>query len=240
MRRVSSPPERSRATAGSRALVLIGLLAGILSGILGVGGGILLIPLLTLATPLSQHELHGTSLGVMVFTATAALIGYATHGHVPWALGIPLAIGGMMGAPVGSWLAGRFHPRKLRWAFALFLFAVGVRMLIPLEHGVAGSGALPPHALAVAIGAGIGVLSGFLGVGGGVLLVPVLTLVLHVDQHAAQGASLAMVIPTALSALPGYLRRHQVRGSIIPWLAGASVIGAFGGSTVAAWLPGAR
>ncbi len=95
-------------------LIPVGLLAGILSGLLGVGGGILLIPLLGAVRPLTQHELHGTSLGVMIFTATAALIAYAHQGAVPWALGLPLAVGGVAGAPLGSWIAGRFHPERLR------------------------------------------------------------------------------------------------------------------------------
>ena len=214
-------------------LIPVGLLAGLLSGLLGVGGGILLIPLLGTVRPLSQHELHGTSLGVMIFTATAALIAYAHQGAVPWALGIPLAIGGVAGAPLGSWLAGRFNPDRLKWAFAGFLFLVGVRMLFPLPPGVAGSGGPPPHILAVSIGLVIGVLSGLLGVGGGVLLVPLLTLGLHVAQHDAQGASLAMVIPTALSGLVGYTRRGQVRWELVPLLAPAAAVGALGGSVIA-------
>ncbi len=217
-------------------LIPVGLLAGLLSGLLGVGGGILLIPLLAWVRPLSQHHLHGTSLGVMVFTASAALLAYAHQGAVPWALGLPLGIGGVVGAPLGSWIAGRFHPEKLKWAFALFLLCVGVRMLVPLAPGVAGSGATPAPQLSVAIGLLIGVLSGLLGVGGGVLLVPLLTLGLHVAQHEAQGASLAMVIPTALSGLVGYTRRRQVEWRLIPVLAPAAAVAALGGSAIAAAL----
>jgi uncharacterized membrane protein YfcA len=218
------------------SLVLIGSLAGVLSGLLGVGGGILLIPLLASVRSLTQHELHGTSLGVMIFTASAALLSYAVQGHVPWALGIPLAVGGVGGAPLGSWIAGRFHPASLRLLFAAFLFALGVRMLVPLPRGLAGTGGLPAVSVSIAIGFAIGVLSGLLGVGGGVLLVPVLTLVLHVGQHEAQGASLAMVIPTALSGLIGYVRRRQVRWRFVPWLAPPAAVSAFGGAALAAWL----
>lgn len=217
-------------------LIPVGLLAGLLSGLLGVGGGILLIPLLGAVRPLSQHELHGTSLGVMIFTASAALWAYAYQGAVPWSLGIPLALGGVVGAPGGSWLASRFNPDRLKWAFAVFLCLVGARMLFPLPPGVAGSGGTPPQALSVAIGLLIGVLSGLLGVGGGVLLVPLLTLGLHVAQHEAQGASLAMVIPTALSGLVGYSRRGQVKWGLIPVLAPSAAVAALGGSFVASAL----
>src|SRR5437773_2264555 len=151
LRAVRPLSETLRGADSGALLIPVGILAGILSGLLGVGGGILLIPLLAAVRPLTQHELHGTSLGVMIFTASAALITYATHGHVPWALAIPLAIGGVVGAPLGSWIAGRFRPRSLRWIFAAFLFAVGVRMMIPLPHGVAGSGLPPAHGVSVAL-----------------------------------------------------------------------------------------
>src|SRR5204862_6618309 len=81
---------------------------------------------------------------------------------------------------------------------------------------------------------------GFLGVGGGVLLVPVLTLGLHVGQHEAQGASLAMVIPTAFSGIIAYLRRGQVRKDLIPWLAPAAAVSAFAGGAIAAALRAGR
>ncbi len=95
-------------------------------------------------------------------------------------------------------------------------------MLLPLAPGVAGSGGTPPVAVSVAIGVLIGTLSGLLGVGGGVLLVPLLTLGVHVAQHEAQGASLAMVIPTAISGLVGYTKRGQVRWGLVPVLAPAA------------------
>lgn len=107
-----------------------GVVAGVLSGLLGVGGGVVMVPLLVLLARATQHEAHATSLGAI---APIALIGAATFGfedQLDLAAAVPLAVGALAGAPLGAALMARTSERRLRGAFGLLLVAVGVVMVV--------------------------------------------------------------------------------------------------------------
>lgn len=189
----------------------VGLLAGLMSGLFGVGGGTVIVPLLVLALGFDQRFAAGTSLAAIVPTASVGVITYAVDGHVAWIPALILAAGAVGGAQIGTWLLPKLSQTALRWAFVAFLVAVIVSLyfVIPSRDAeleltwVTGPGL-------VALGVVTGILAGLLGVGGGIIVVPALLLLFGTSDLIARGTSLLMMIPTAISGTVGNLRRSNV------------------------------
>src|SRR5436190_16095270 len=109
--------------------VLAGLVAGVAGGLFGVGGGVILVPLLTGGFALSQHRAHGTSLAVIGVAALAGLAVYGAHSQVAWTTAAVVALTSVLAAPLGARWASRTSPGALRKAFAIFLVLVALRLL---------------------------------------------------------------------------------------------------------------
>ncbi len=112
-------------------LVGVGLLAGTLGSLLGLGGGFLVVPALILLKALDPRLATGTSVAVIVPTMLVALWRRGVQGHVEWGLAWQLALGAVAGAFVGSWLAGRLDPLVIRRTFAVVL--VGLAALLAFK-----------------------------------------------------------------------------------------------------------
>jgi hypothetical protein len=110
-------------------LVVIGLAGGALSGFFGVGGGILLVPLIILFLATPRKVAHATSLGAIVALSFAGTLGFALSGQVNWVVGITIGAGGIVGGALGAHYMNRLSPRTLRLIFAVVLIAAGVRMV---------------------------------------------------------------------------------------------------------------
>jgi hypothetical protein len=219
----------------------IGTLSGITSGLLGVGGAIVLIPLMTRVLKLGQHKAHGTSLAVVLFTATAAFLGYLRTGNVDVLAAIPLVAGSVVGSPLGARWAHATPAAALRRAFGVLLLVVGARLFLPqlpAGHFLPESG-VAALAARVLLGGVTGVLSGFFGVGGGVVLVPALVLLAGVPQHVAQGISLLFIIPTAAAGAWTHHQLGNVERAVVLPIALWSMGGAFAAALVAASIPAA-
>ena len=201
-------------------LPLIGLIVGFFSGLFGVGGGIVLVPLLIVVVGFAQRQASGTSLAAVLPTAVAGMIAYASHGSVDWVAGGLLAAGAIAGSLAGTWLLHRIHPTVLRWIFVAFLVVVAIRMffLVPDRSVLLD---YSPWVIAglVALGIVTGLLSGLLGIGGGVFVVPALMLGFGIGDLVAKGTSLLMMIPTAITGTIANVRRGHTD------LAAAAVIG---------------
>ena len=130
----SSPGAERRASRGScgsiRELVAIGLLGGVLSGLLGVGGGIVMVPLLVLWARYGQREAHAASLGAIIPICIAGIITYGIAGEVKVGPAIALTIGSVVGARVGAGILAQLDERILKSVFGLFLVAVAVLMAV--------------------------------------------------------------------------------------------------------------
>jgi uncharacterized membrane protein YfcA len=189
----------------------IGLLAGLLSGLFGVGGGTVIVPLLVLALAFDQRLAAGTSLAAIVPTATVGVVSYALHDAVAWIPALLLAAGAVVGAQGGTWLLPRLSITFLRWAFVGFLLAVIVSLfvVIPSRDAVLELTVLSGIGL-VALGVVTGVVAGLIGVGGGIIVVPALMVLFGTSDLVAKGTSLLMMIPTAVSGTIGNLRRGNV------------------------------
>jgi hypothetical protein len=227
-----SPGERLRGA-------LAGFVAGLAGGLFGVGGGILLVPVLTGFFGLTQHQAHGTSLAAIGATAIAGLAVYAWHGHVAWVTGAIMAVTSMLCARLGARFAARMSHAGLTRAFAVFLVVVAVRLLwrapagggAPLLAGASGA------AVALGVGAAVGLLAGFMGVGGGILAVPALTLLFGASQQTAQGTSLALILVTAPVGAIEHHRHGNVNMRLVPMLALGAVLGAPIAAVLALRLP---
>ncbi len=192
-------------------LIAIGLAAGFFSGLFGVGGGTIIVPLLLMAAHFDVRKASGTSLAAIVATAVVGVITYVASGSVDWLAALLIVVGSVAGAQIGSHLLNRLSQRVLRWGFIIFLLVVIVSLFVVVPSRDAqiminlwgGIGL-------VALGLVTGTAAGLLGIGGGLVVVPALILVFGASDLVAKGTSLAMMIPTAVSGTVGNYRRGNV------------------------------
>ena len=111
-------------------LVLLGLVAGFLSGLFGVGGGILIVPALILLLGFDQRVAAGTSLAAIVPMAIVGVISYAVEGSVDWIAAVLLSVAAIGGAQIGSHLLNRLPIQALRWGFIGFLVVIVVSLFL--------------------------------------------------------------------------------------------------------------
>lgn len=111
-------------------LAVIGIGGGILSGLLGVGGGVVMVPLLVLWARYSQREAHAASLGAIIPISIAGVLTYGAAGKVRWVDAAALAVGAIAGARVGAGLLARIDERLLKLVFGVFLVAVATLMAV--------------------------------------------------------------------------------------------------------------
>jgi hypothetical protein len=107
-------------------LIAIGLGGGLLSGLLGVGGGIVMVPLLVLWAGFAQRDAHATSLGAIIPISIAGIATYGVAGEVRYGTALALAAGSVLGAPIGARLLSRMDERLLKIVFGVFLVCVSV------------------------------------------------------------------------------------------------------------------
>ena len=220
-------------------LVLIGLAAGLLSGGFGVGGGIVLVPLL-LAVGLDRHRAHATSLASIFPIALAGAVSFGLSGEISIGLGIAVGIGGVVGSMFGASLMNRLSTRSLSIFFGLVILGAGVRMIVSTEP-LPGSGDFSDLALAL-FAFGIGLLSGFFagvaGIGGGIVIVPATVLLLGFAQHEAQGTSLLAIILTSIAATIVNRKNRRVRLQDAVVVGGGGVVGSVVSSQIALGVDG--
>jgi uncharacterized protein len=235
-------------TPGRRTDLAIGGIAGLAGGLLGVGGGFAMVPLQTIWAGRSQHRASGTSLAAII---PIALVGAATYyfasssPQTDLAVALALGTGSSVGALLGALAARRVSDAGLRVLVAILLVGVGFKELYDALGGTAPQlvgTAVARHsssdlALIAAGGLGIGVLSGLTGVGGGILVVPFLTLGFGIGQRIAQGTSLLAILPTVVIAAATRHRSGDVDIKAAAWMAGAGVPFVLAGSALALWLP---
>jgi uncharacterized membrane protein YfcA len=190
--------------------IVIGLVTGLVSGLFGVGGGTVIVPMLVLLLAFDQRLASGTSLAAVVPTALVGIITYATHGQVAWIPAIIVSVGAVIGAQIGAWLLHRLSLGFLRWLFIVFLIAVMINLFfdIPSRTNVFDLTWVGGIGLALA-GLVAGILSGLLGVGGGIIIVPVLIMFFNMSDLVAKGTSLVMILPTSVSGTIANMRRKN-------------------------------
>jgi uncharacterized protein len=201
--------------------LLAGIIAGLASGFLGVSPGGILVPVLSLLLPFSQHVVQGISLAVQAPpTSVSSVSAYLRNGHRIAIVPIVIVSGGfVVGGPIGAFTAKMCTERELRWMFVgylLILIALSALKGSRTRASASASEHVPPYSFVVLIGIGViaGISSGMLGIGGGLAVTALCTVLLHKHQHDAQALSLAITsMPLTLPAAWVYVRQ----GWHLPW-----------------------
>jgi uncharacterized membrane protein YfcA len=221
-------------STGLAKLGLIGALSGLMGGFFGVGGGIILVPLLVWVG-LQRHRAHATSLASFIVIAAAGAVSYGIAGDIDVRFGLAIGVGGIVGSVVGASLMHRMSARALGIAFAAVLLVAGVRMVLGGEPlpGVAGIDATAQIAAAFGIGLVSGLFAGLVGIGGGVVIVPASVLLLGLEQHVAQGTSLVAIVLTAIAGSVVNVRNRRVQIKDSMFIGAGGVVGTVFGTRLA-------
>ncbi len=195
----------------------VGLIAGLLAGLLGVGGGIVIVPMLifcfvrqNVQPELLMHLALGTSLASIMFTSISSFLSHHRRGAVDWSIVRRITPGILLGTFLGSFVAGWLSTGFLKAFFCVFLYFVAVQMLFGKKPKA--SRELPSSTGMFAMGNLIGVLSALVGIGGGSLSVPFM-IWCNVIAHRAVGTSAAIGFPIAVAGAIGYVvNGHAVAG----------------------------
>jgi hypothetical protein len=196
------------------AIFIGGLAAGFLTGLLGVGGGVVMVPVMYQVF-LHMHEPSkvafttavATSLAVMIFSGAVAAYTYYKKGQLKPGLMLWAGVGTLLGASLGAHIMIATDDRVVRLAFGLFLWLVAASMFLPKAN-------LRPHdhvpswrynAGLLTVGTVMGMVSALFGVGGGALLVPALVIVFGISIHHAIATSTAIIVLTAVFGSVNYM-----------------------------------
>jgi hypothetical protein len=217
------------------ATVLIGLAAGFVGGLAGVGGGVIMIPLMVSVLGVTQHQAHGTSLVSLVFTGIAGAITYSSRGAVDVAAAVSLAIPAVATARFGARYAHALPEWQLKRAFGVFLMVVVLLLLLkPYLIGFSEPlRGMTKIAVLLAAGGATGFLAGMMGIGGGNVMVPAMVLIAGFPQVLAQGSSLLAMVPAGAAGAHEHWQLGNVVRRLVPGLVPGILLGTWFGSTVA-------
>lgn len=191
------------------AYIALGLVVGFVAGLLGVGGGLIIVPVLialfqtyAIAAGLEPQLALGTSLASILFTSISSMRAHHRHGAVEWQLVRSITPGIIVGTLVGAVLATQVSAYVLKLCFTLFLFYAATQMWLDFKPRPHGN--LPGTAGTMVAGAVIGAVSSWVGIGGGTLSVPFM-LWHNRPLHRAIATSSAIGLPIAVAGATGYV-----------------------------------
>lgn len=236
--------------------ILVGAVAGILAGLLGIGGGLVIVPMLAfcftwqgLPQEVIMHLALGTSMASIIFTSISSFRAHHKRGAVHWGVVRRIVFGILTGTFLGSCVTARLSTNLLKGFFVIFLYYMAVQMIVDKKPKPTRQ--LPGNAGMFAAGNVIGALSSLVGIGGGNISVPFMVWCNMAFRHAI-GTSAAIGFPIAIAGSAGYLYNgwgqphlppHSLGYIYLPALAGlvcASVLTAPLGVRLAHSLPVSR
>lgn len=217
------------------AALASGGVVGLVLGLIGGGGSILAVPLLLYAVGMpSAHVAIGTAAFAVAINAAAGLAMHARKAPIHWPCAIVFSLAGVGGAFAGAALGKAMDGQKLVALFGVLMIVVGLMMLRPRDKGGSQSAWLTRENARqllprlIVLGAGVGLLSGFFGIGGGFLIVPGLVSAANMTFIHAVGSSLVAVAAFAASTAASYAIADLVRWDI----AGFFIVGGFWGGLI--------
>ena len=219
--------------------LLIGLAAGFFGGLVGLGGGVIMIPLMVGILKMGQHKAHGTSLVALVFTGISGAFTYALNGSVDILASLLLASTAIFTARAGARFANALPEWKLKRSFGGFLILISLLLLLKpyLYHVAEPTTGWLKISVLLSTGIFTGFLSGMMGVGGGTIMVPSMVLLIGFTQYVAQGCSLLAMVPVGIVGAYTHWRLGNVSTSILPGLIPGILLGTYLGGSLAYILP---
>jgi hypothetical protein len=216
----------------------LALLVGLSLGLLGGGGSILTMPILRYVLGMEAHQAIALSLLVVGTTSLAAVVPHARRGRVRFRTGIVFGLAGMVGAYLAGRIAHLLPAALLLSAFALMMFATAFAMLRKrpaAERGpdAPGSSLDLPVAKVLVEGVIVGAVTGFVGAGGGFLVVPALVLLGKMPMEIAVGTSLVVIAMKSMAGFAGFLSSTPVDWTLGLTLSAAAMIGSVLGAALA-------
>lgn len=219
-------------------VVTLAVLVGLSLGLLGGGGSILVVPLLTYIGGLDPREAIATSLFVVGATSLVSLFGHARRGNVRWRTGLVFGAAGMVGA-FGGGLAGGYVPGTvLMIGFAVMMIATAGAMIRGRKDRD-GESSTHHHPLwrILLDGLVVGAATGLVGAGGGFLVVPALVLLAGLPMTAAVGTSLLVIAMKSFAGLGGYLTSVSLDWPLVAAVTAAAIAGSFVGIVLTSVVP---
>ncbi len=219
--------------------LIIGLLGGFFGSLVGLGGGVVMIPLMISMLKFTQHQAHGTSLVAVVIVGAVGAATYTLYGMTDWKIAVMLALTATITARIGALFAHSLPEKKLKKAFGFFLISVSVLMLVkgylPRPDGALGEWSM--IVIFLFTGAFTGFISGMMGVGGGTVMIPPMVLLAGLSQQLAQGTSLLAMVPVGVAGAYTHYKLGNVKMDIALGLAVGAIGGSYFGGAAANLLP---
>jgi uncharacterized protein len=194
------------------SLLAGGVVAGFLAGFFGVGGGIILVPILLfyfqsigVSSLVATHIAFGTSLLIIIFASLSSARQYAHNGLVVWRAVVVIGLASVVGSLAGSQLAGALDGKTLRQFFAILVIVSAVRLLMEARKPKEETMPALKNTMLILTGLFVGIVSSLAGVGGGVLSIPIMHSLLKFPLKKALGTSSATIVITAFAAAAGYV-----------------------------------
>lgn len=219
----------------------LAVLVGVSLGLLGGGGSILTVPILTYVIGMEPREAITASLFIVGATSAVSVFSHARAGRVRWKIGVIFGGAGMLGAFVGGAVGGFISGGILMLIFAVMMIATATAMIRGRKQD---SGRSAPSQLPIARvlfdGFIVGIATGLVGAGGGFLVVPALNLLGGLPMAVAVGTSLLVIVMKSAAGLGGYLLTTHVDWPLVLMFTAAAVAGTFVGSRIAGRVPEAK
>eukprot|EP00933_Yihiella_yeosuensis_P034838 TRINITY_DN28323_c0_g1_i2.p1 TRINITY_DN28323_c0_g1~~TRINITY_DN28323_c0_g1_i2.p1 ORF type:complete len:275 (+),score=47.37 TRINITY_DN28323_c0_g1_i2:324-1148(+) len=221
----------------------VGAIAGGVGGALGLGGGFLVVPFLTLGLKVEPRLATGTSAAVVLAVSLAACRTYLANGIASVRAAAAIAFGAVVTARFGAMMTSKVNPKVLKKLFGIWLlivsFLIGAKAFGLLKAGstIVGAGEQVALLPLVLLGSVTGFISGLLGVGGGTVLVPTLSLLFAFPQVEAQGCALLGMVPPSFISTYTHWRCNNIEKRIVWFAVAGALLGGSAGSSVASILP---
>lgn len=217
-----------------------GVFVGILAGLLGIGGGTVIVPILDFALPLQgvdllvvHHMALGTSMANIMFTSVASARSHSKRGTVRWDIVRSMTPGLLVGTLGGTFIVSGISAGPLKVVFCVFLAYTAAQMILDIKPKA--SYHLPGNLGLFLAGAFVGLVASFVGIGGGVLIIPFLTMC-NIPMINAVGASAAMGFPIAVAGTIGFILNGWGVSALPDYSLGFVYLPALAGLVVASML----
>lgn len=225
----TSTDHHSSAPSAIKALIfrLIGLIGGMFGGLLGIGGGSAIAPLLLIVGTWRPAEVSGTTLATVLMISIVGSGAYASLGYLNLGLAWPIAIGSVVGSILGAVMAKRLSMRIMIGMFLVILPYFAVKEVWP---SLAAPEIATSTASLVALGTGTGFLSGLLGISGASLVVPSLVGFFLIEHHAAQGIAMSVALADSIAGTATHARAGNIHYRVLLYMAVPAIVAAVAGA----------